>query len=168
MGAYYAGAINDELYSSWDKNSGAKLLEHSYIGNLYVESVLHLLLNSPQELRWVCDYHENDNGYTWDDLTRTAFPEDEDYYDTNYYVLNHSKDVFIDIPALVAQHVSYNLMIHPITLLCNSEKQAAGDGDFQCEWPLRGDWYGDIIELSYEIPEGMLNVTKDMYITEEK
>ena len=61
MGAYYKAVlyIDGKLigFSPWSADNGAKLLEHSYIGNNYAHSVLEMLYKKKAKLGWVCDYN---------------------------------------------------------------------------------------------------------------
>ena len=61
MGQYYhptligpRGSVN-YLYSH-DYNNGLKLMEHSYIGNEFVNAVLSQILNHPMKVSWIGDY----------------------------------------------------------------------------------------------------------------
>ena len=65
MGQYYRAAVMDiktsapiKIFSSYDyDHNGAKLTEHSYIGNEYVEAVLEFIADyGPARLMWCGDY----------------------------------------------------------------------------------------------------------------
>lgn len=65
MGQYYRAAVMDiktsapiKIFESYDyEHNGAKLTEHSYIGNGYVEAVLEFIAdNGPARLMWCGDY----------------------------------------------------------------------------------------------------------------
>lgn len=61
MGQYYMPTLIDDngaisiLYSH-DYDNGLKLMEHSYIGNDFVNAVLTQLWKHPQRLAWIGDY----------------------------------------------------------------------------------------------------------------
>jgi len=61
MGQYYKYLVIDRnntphTASSWAYDNGAKLMEHSYIGNNYVNSALDLIYFNPCKVAWVGDY----------------------------------------------------------------------------------------------------------------
>ena len=144
-------------------------MEHSYIGNEYVESVMSLLENRPKALRWVCDYTEDVDGYTWNDTEEESLKNVECYDITPiYFVINHTEEVYIDMAELVQLHHPRSMMMHPIPFLCNSEEGAMGGGDLHKEESRRGLWYGDIIEISMDKNDigTFKNVTTDMLFTE--
>ena len=165
MGAYYEATINKDRYSTWSIKQGAKLMEHGYVGNDYVENVLSLLEKNPQPLQWLCDYTED--GLTWENTVEHEFTEDLWSYrlQPTYFILNHTKNLYIDIREFICGHSLRSFMIHPLVILCNSEKSAMGGGDYRKDESSRGSWKGDIIEITYcEEKVDALNfenVTKD-------
>jgi hypothetical protein len=162
MGAYYSGTI--EIVNKYDKEkvnyysfcpldskNGSKLMEHSYIGNNYVESVLQLLKQEPRRLMWVCDYatasdvHEK---WLWDNTIETPYPI---CTKGNRYIYNIDREVFIDIKKLKKLYIkagTTEFMIHPIPILCNSNFESQGGGYFHCEDNRRNTWAGDRIMVS--------------------
>ena len=66
MGQYYKPVNIDtmECLKSWDYGNGSKLMEHSYIGNNFVEAVEMLLLPGARwdmaRLVWAGDYADNE------------------------------------------------------------------------------------------------------------
>ena len=85
MGQYYRIFIceedgsNPRVYSSHDHgNNGAKLMEHSYYGNRFVEAALSQLVNTyrhsqPLRVWWVGDYAIEDD-----------IPEEKKKYNIGY------------------------------------------------------------------------------------
>jgi len=173
MGAYYNAGIenkdgNKRRFCTWDMDQGAKLMEYSYIGNNYVAMVMEELLDSPKKLSWICDYSEDDY-YNWDVFPRhkkvAVETELQVLPDSNYYIFNHTKKVMINISELTT---SDGWDIHPLPLLCNSEKEAAGGGDFYPEDSRRGTWLGDLIEVSFDKKKyDYKDVTEDCVFVEE-
>lgn len=176
MGAYYKAVIsflnvkNPEwkAFSAWDCDNGAKLMEHSYFGNLYVSSVLSLLHNKKARLIWLCDYHGGGE-INWDTVKDVVDWKPRPMRKP-HVIVNHSKKEFIssrEILSAVFEKFENNnttytyfapyenkqekrvglFIIHPLPLLVNSETEAAGGGDYQMDYPLRGKWTGDIIEV---------------------
>lgn len=135
MGQYYYPTIlrekghrfySQQFYShDYDRN-GLKLMEHSYVGNSFTETVLAQLFNNPGRLAWIGDYHEegdiarlhdNDSAYVkLDELFRRHYKKfhyEKNWHTgevkTNYshpemvnerkgrFILNHDKKQFIDM-----------------------------------------------------------------------
>ena len=65
MGQYYYPTIMGKRYGvqgylySWDYNNGLKLMEHSYMGNNFVNAVLRKIDHQPMRIAWMGDYAEN-------------------------------------------------------------------------------------------------------------
>ena len=83
MGQYYMPTLIDDngtisiLYSH-DYDNGLKLMEHSYIGNDFVNAVLTQLWKQPQRLAWIGDYSNDYYGDLYE--TKLSRPEFMKYY----------------------------------------------------------------------------------------
>jgi hypothetical protein len=72
MGQYYRPIIMGKRYGvqgylySWDYDNGQKLLEHSYMGNNFVNAVLRKIDHQPMRVAWMGDYADE------------PYPEDSD------------------------------------------------------------------------------------------
>ena len=88
MGQYYRptfiseGGSISSLYSR-DFGNGQKLMEHSYIGNHFVNAALCLLEGNPLRVAWIGDYANNPYDPA-EDAYAKALPKDEfmRYYET--------------------------------------------------------------------------------------
>ncbi len=179
MGAYYMATIakNGEvkMYSTHDVDNGLKLMEHSYIENEYVERIMSMLQETPGHLTWLCDYYEGP-GLTWgnvEEATKEEFLEDSDYIDSDYFVLNLTQNLCIDIDEAykLSRKASTSWPIHPLPILCNSNEQSQGGGDFHQEDSRRATWKGDLIQIvltADDVPEGFTDVTEDVIFIEER
>jgi len=163
MGAYYQGTVNHTRYETWSIGQGAKLMEHSYIGNNYVGLVMDELEKKPAPVRWVCDYSENEDGFDWEKTTEASFSKDAKAFDPIYFIYNHTKNVYIDMAELISLFSDRSMMMHPIPILCNSETESMGGGDLHQEESRRGTWYGDTLEVVYD----RINVLDALNVTEE-
>jgi hypothetical protein len=110
MGAYYQCTIEQDgtttRYDTWAIGQGSKLMEHSYIGNEYVERCLSKLENKPGFLTWLCDYHEEE-GMCWSCITEKKLNRDDTWEMQSFYrILNHTKKLQIDIKKLVLLYKS--------------------------------------------------------------
>ena len=78
MGQYYTPTFMDEqgeictLYAH-DFDNGLKLMEHSYIGNDFVNAALVLLQDKPSSVAWIGDYSDN----PYEGLYAEKLPESE-------------------------------------------------------------------------------------------
>jgi hypothetical protein len=159
MGAYFECTIEKDgeitRYNTWSINKGSKLMEHSYIGNEYVERCLSLLENKPGRLTWLCDYHEEPN-MTWDHITEKDIDIKETWEMQPFYrILNHTKELQIDMKKLVLAYKDRSLLIHPLPILCNSDTEPQGGGDFRKDESRRAIWKGDEIEIVFDDTSSM-------------
>lgn len=78
MGQYYTPTFITEtnevstLYAH-EFDNGLKLMEHSYIGNNFVNAALSLIENRPLRVAWIGDYADN----PYEDLYSTKLPEED-------------------------------------------------------------------------------------------
>lgn len=129
MGQYYMPTLIAEdgsictLYSH-AYNNGLKLMEHSYIGNSFVNAVLTLLRDNPCRVAWIGDYSDSINGDLYESkLTHGDFMR---YYEAAWgngrnelvvhpkpqniltlkskrkYLVNHTQRVYIHMSEYIA------------------------------------------------------------------
>ena len=181
MGQYFKAVNIDNLeyVSSYDFDNGAKLMEHSYISNNFVEAVEFLLINDGEEkgrwadsrIIWAGDYAdaegkdgENyyslaaDNGTALKFLI-TAVPE-------NYpYLVNHTTKEYVDKKKLPTFGENNDWMIHPLPLLI-AEGNGRGGGDYHGDnEDYVGRWARGIINLMKDIPDGYTEIKPDFLET---
>lgn len=193
MGQYYKATFLDKnadvtandwnpikfQLSPYDFNNGAKLMEHSWVNDSYVQAVEYLLSKDKEGTRfvWCGDYAENFNGLNcnlYDFGRKDACKEglaqlfkdgvligyrglvgNSAYHIENpkhyKYVINHTKGLYVVIPK---QNEHYNV-IHPLPLL-TAESNGLGGGDYFAENDanLVGSWKYDRISVGDEIPSG--------------
>ena len=165
--------------STYDFGNGAKLMEHSWVGNRYVQAVEHLLSKDKEgtPFVWCGDYAEHYNGFETnlfdvgcdcyadqDGLAELlkdgVLQSDQDWMGECYslknpktfkYIINHSKKLYVVIPK---QNEHYTV-IHPLPLL-TAESNGLGGGDYFAEKDadLVGSWKYDRISVGDEIPKG--------------
>lgn len=144
--------------------SGMKLLEHSYIGNNYVNGVLEKIEDNPSSVAWVGDYADEDTDftetYTADDYkTAWKYAKDSPFkripeVHTDGYIVNHSKEQFLDLDKYIAMNKENDWCLHPLTLL-TAIGNGRGGGDYRgYNSNLVGMWATDIIEYTREKPYG--------------
>lgn len=168
MGQYYIAVILDserKFIRAWiephNHSNGAKLMEHSYIGNEFVSAVESLLCpegilyKSP--LVWAGDYAdpEPEEEANLNRLTESPpnekkmlqpQPKDMSAY---RYIVNHTKAEYVD-----KEYKVNDSNIHPLPLL-TAAGNGRGGGDYEGDdMELVGTWCGDVISLEKEIPFG--------------
>jgi hypothetical protein len=157
MGQYYlALVLNDQGEIVWvarphayDKN-GAKLMEHSYMRNRFMDAVQEQLRHRPQRLVWAGDYaDEESNGSTlhtaagiFEDKQGTTIASAESIAATVSpspkpirYLVNHDSKQIVDLDACATGE---EWRIHPLSLL-TCEGNGRGGGDYNGSGPV-GEW----------------------------
>jgi hypothetical protein len=155
MGQYYRGVIltpdKENVIASvcpYTHNNGSKLMEHSYVGNWYVQCYEQMLskLYFGNVFVWVGDYA--DNNVLYDKANKyiesyaqnnaadckwilgndiEAYYEKFDYIENPKfnYIVNLDKKQYVKIP----QYNKGEWIIHPLPLLC-ADGNGRGGGDY--------------------------------------
>lgn len=181
MGQYYRPCILKKDYKtsksnpvdvtlvSWDFMDGAKLMEHSYVGNWFVSAMCDLLSQEKYFGRpfvWCGDYADEVevNGVSTDIYEMASEKRDKQIGDlakeynkkfeengvpTFGYVVNLTKKEYCTIP----KHRDNELTIHPLPILCSSGNgRGGGDFDSVIENDERiGSWAFDEIGITNDI-----------------
>lgn len=129
MGQYYMPTLitadgNICTLYSHDYDNGLKLMEHSYVGNNFVNTVLTMIWQNPTRLAWIGDYSDDIQGDIYEGkLTHEDFMR---YYEAAWgegrddlrvkpegrsivtldskrrYLINHTQKTYIDIGEYIA------------------------------------------------------------------
>ena len=154
MGQYYRPVIllpAGVIIAYWDcdhYNNGAKLMEHSYIGNEVVDQVMGYLDSNPSRLIWAGDYADRlcPGGPTLYDLADDlpAMQTSHGHNSSLRYVINHSREQYLYLD----EYRLGDFTIHPLPLL-TAVGNGRGGGDY-CGINLDsvGTWAGDLISTS--------------------
>lgn len=157
-------ALNPHHY-----HQGAKIMEHSYIGNQFVNLAEYML--SPlgmfykSRVVWAGDYADGEpttgqNLYHAVHEPQLLFSASKDFNASEYrYIVNHTKREFVDKQQCLEQQLACDLddnkdrlVVHPLPLLV-SEGNGCGGGDYwgpgedDC-----GRWSRDIISMERSAP----------------
>ena len=151
-------------------DNGAKLMEHSYIGNNFVQAVEFLLIDtgenkarwSGQRISWAGDYAsalqgEEENLYNLtkgDGLQMLVEAIPEDYI----YLINLDKKQYVDkskCPNMSSDWSDFK--IHPLPLL-TAEGNGRGGGDYRGDEDYVGSWARNRIALVNKVPEGYTEI----------
>ena len=128
MGQYYVPTLLGKRYGvkgwlrSFDYDNGLKLMEHSYMGNNFVNAVLFFIMCSPMRVAWIGDYsespYEGNEPYqklpkeqfdkiwssVWDDPVKArklkptpiyGFEEPAKF--DGWYLINHTRKSYVDL-----------------------------------------------------------------------
>ena len=164
-----------EWVSPYDYDNGAKLMEHSYIGNSFVEAVEFLLIDdgegnkgrwSGNKIVWAGDY-ANAEPLGANNLYSLAEEKDklkmliEAVPENYHYLVNWDKKQFVDKTKCNPINGVWNikgLKIHPLPLL-TADGNGRGGGDYNGEGiDYVGTWARDRISLMKEIPEDFTEI----------
>ena len=159
-----------EWVSPHESGNGAKLMEHSYIGNLFVESVEFLLLDdgtdkarwSGKRIVWAGDYADPEakEGETLYESSqeKNALTMLIEAIPPNYhYLVNWDRQEFVDKTKCNSTH-SHDLKVHPLPLL-TAEGNGRGGGDYHGNnIELVGTWARDRISVMKEPPIGFTEI----------
>ena len=150
-GKYIRAFVNPHTY-----NSGAKLTEHSYLGNAFMDAVEFML--SPDgmfyksRLVWAGDYADDEKNmdknlyHIVEDLNDKTFAVQVKSTKEYQYIINHTKKQYVD--------KKKEKVYHPLPLL-TAEGNGRGGGDYHGpKENLIGIWARDIISVEKEKPEG--------------
>lgn len=169
MGQYYRPCfINSKkdkvlnYFSSYDTENGAKLMEHSYVGNALVVNVSYKMINSPKRLVWAGDYADavvgDDNFYYLTDKAKKVESSYEiammkNELDANTIYINHDKKEWFDLKKqTIPDMKGWGGIAHPLPIL-TADGNGRGGGDYDgALMEMVGKWKGDLIEISDTIP----------------
>ncbi len=167
MGQYYHPINLDkkEHLSSHDYDNGLKLMEHSWVGNDFVETVCELLKPNgswyKNRIVWLGDYADDEklNKALDDGKSKKIEPEKKDSNSVYKFLVNHSKKYFVDFSEIPEGDSGWK--INPLPLL-TCEGNGRGGGDFHVENSLVGLWARDIIPVEDKKPKGYEKIVFDL------
>jgi hypothetical protein len=159
MGVYHKAVFLDQF--SWepvlaadphDFDNGAKITEHAYVGNRYVNAVMAHLQQEAQRVVWASDaegpykYGAEENLYNQASECPTL-PNTGETPAVGRFLVNHSKKQYVDLEKVVNCN-QFGSKYHPLPNLTKSNEV----------WS--GDIIGVVFELS-EIPNGFKEIPAD-------
>ncbi len=157
---------------------GSKLMEHSWIGNHFVDSVLCSLYKNPARVIWMGDYADDDSkiniikdgmnlyNAVWKNRD-ASISTDIDYngmYYKSMYLVNHDKKEYLNIEEYIKECTTdVDWCVHFLPLL-TAVGNGQGGGDYWgCNEENVGYWANDTIELVDEIPADYKKLDIDKY-----
>jgi hypothetical protein len=165
MGQYYKPVLLDAekknvigWVSSYKYDSGAKLMEHSWMENDFVKAFENLIYKNPMPVTWCGDYadavdgsDEGDNFYMLCTDKTNLTPTTELGQHKSRYIINHDTKEYVDKKTVPKDKDGWQ--IHPLPLL-TAEGNGRGGGDYRGDSKLVGSWSRCLISVSEELPEG--------------
>lgn len=182
MGQYYKvlAQVNDNRRTISTYLDGeyqmAKLMEQSWLGNYYVDTIASMFYKKKGRVAWVGDYADDSPYYkqVWNDdekviseegLKRVKFTLD------NKFLCNHDRKIYVDIEEYKKASAfgkDGGWIIHPLPLL-TAQGNGRGGGDYYSEYPnfdKVGEWAMEVISIEDKIPEGYEKY--DIFFKEER
>jgi hypothetical protein len=160
--------------SPYSYRNGAKLMEHSYVGNDLVNLVEYLISRGgpfyKSRIVWAGDYADSEK--TGEDSGRNLYhiaSDREDWllfslptgFDNSAlrYIVNHTTKQYVDKSKCNADRSG--LIIHPLPLLV-SEGNGCGGGDYRGRnEDTCGRWSRDYISMETDVPSGFTELETD-------
>lgn len=186
MGQYYRCLTQDKegkmtIYSlqikDWNKPeedykryNGVKLMEHSWVGNSFMNSLSALIYKNPLQIAWVGDYASDfawgsgrefkpNPEWLWHTAWETEKEEDIEKKGFDYkdkFLVNHTLQDYLDLNKYMRRADKDGWKVHPLSLLTACGNGLGGGDyweDYSDSWCV-GDWCWDEISIEDEIPEG--------------
>lgn len=167
MGQYYTPILMNgnvkKAFHSHDYSNGLKLMEHSYIGNHFVETIVKFMLEEkkPYRLAWVGDYAEPTDVKSEEVGKFITYERNENkkYFkpdcvgdmenSSQLYFVNHTKKEYVDMRHYILENEydDWGCMVHPLPLL-TAVGNGKGGGDYSgSNMEYIGRWACDEIEV---------------------
>lgn len=147
----------------------AKLMEHSWYRNPFVNSICSKLFNNPMKVVWVGDYADSahtTNRIETDELKRLCKKawkgkgygiKFNPFSLDGLYLINCTKKIYIDCDQYYNDCIQNGWCIHPLPLL-TAIGNGLGGGDYRGNCPNVGCWANDVISIERNIPDGFEEV----------
>lgn len=181
MGQYYRPIVLKEDYEnesypcvvslqSWDMGNGAKLMEHSYVGNNFVEAFAQMIHKDNTKgfyghcVVWCGDYGEPINGESLYKLAQRCNVSEN--YLTKYtdgvqrpyqYIVNIDKGQYVKVKPYNKEEWT----IHPLPLLTAYGNGQGGGDYYGSNMELIGSWAFDHVYVADEVPDGYTELVVD-------
>ena len=174
MGQYYTPVLltADNKIKNFETHhyeNGAKLMEHSYIGNNLVAAVLDQLVSAPHQVLWLGDYAEmEDLSFKYEDISSDWMKEmyssisniqpdheNQKWRYNNAYVINYDKNCYLRLE----ENDPERYQVCPLCLLTAVGNGRGGGDYFGTHKNLVGIWAGDRISVEFEFPEECADMT---------
>ena len=176
MGQYYRQAIeqdgNLDIFDAQTVNdwNGRKLMEHSWIGNSFMDAISERIHNKPANIVWCGDYPDEPQDFVTIDWINyeTIYPKDgrepqrleelpERFDYSHKYLVNHTNKCYVDFDLYMSKCKDKDgWILHPLSLL-TAVGNGRGGGDYHedcVDYYMVGAWAGNNIEITDKVPDG--------------
>ena len=166
MGQYYNVYLRqgekETVFNRYVENeyTGAKLMEHSWWYNDFVNSVCSIIYKKPSVIVWVGDYSDSCDEMdldvykkVWGESAKSVSILKNPLDLTNKYLVNHSKQWYVDLNKYKANNDYSGWIIHPLPLLVAVGNGQGGGDYYGINSYLVGDWAFDEISIEDVIPD---------------
>ena len=176
MGQYYRQAIeqdgNLDIFDTQTVNdwNGLKLMEHSWIGNSFMDAISERIHNKPANIVWCGDYADEPQDFVTIDWINyeTIYPKDgrkrqrleelpERFDYSHKYLVNHTNRCYVDFDLYMSKCKDKDgWILHPLSLL-TAVGNGRGGGDYNkdcADYYMVGAWAGNNIEITDKVPDG--------------
>ena len=176
MGQYYKQAIeqdgNLDIFDTQTVNdwNGRKLMEHSWIGNSFMDAISERIHNKPANIVWCGDYANEPQDFITIDWINyeTIYPKDgrepqlleelpERFDYSHKYLVNHTNKCYVDFDLYMSKCKDKDgWILHPLSLL-TAVGNGRGGGDYNencADYYMVGAWAGNNIEITDKVPDG--------------
>lgn len=176
MGQYYKQAIeqdgNLDIFDTQTVNdwNGRKLMEHSWIGNSFMDAISERIHNKPANIVWCGDYADEPQDFVTIDWInyKTIYPEKsrepqrleelpEKFDYSHKYLVNHTNKCYVDFDLYISKCKDKDgWTVHPLSLL-TAVGNGRGGGDYgdKCvDYYMVGAWAGNTLEITDKVPDG--------------
>ena len=175
MGQYYKQAIeqdgNLDIFDAQTVNdwNGRKLMEHSWIGNSFMDAISERIHNKPANIVWCGDYADEPQDFVTIDWINyeTIYPKDgrepqlleelpERFDYSHKYLVNHTNKCYVDFDLYMSKCKDKDgWILHPLSLL-TAVGNGRGGGDYHedcVDYYMVGAWAGNNIEITDKVPD---------------
>jgi len=167
MGQYYKplNLDKDQWLNSHDYDNGLKLMEHSWVGNNFVGTVMQLMVKGghwfKNRIVWAGDYYggksRQEEIYYWGQGVDENKIKPSECMDRDTQLkaklVNHTKKLYVRYDEMPVN--SDGMIVNPLPLLtaCGNNR---GGGDYRDKHPdfdKVGIWAGDILSIEMAVPK---------------
>lgn len=165
MGQYYMVYTKrngrEKVYDRFVDNqyTMAKLMEHSWWRNPFVNTMCYKIHHKPTQVAWVGDYVEKEEfepyERVWGDDAKSYGVTEAQVVLDEKYLVNHTKKEYVDCNAYYERSVTKDKWcVHPLPLL-TVIGNGRGGGDYRSEngKEFVGTWCNDLISVEEEEPK---------------
>lgn len=166
MGQYYRAVLEnkDGVRTVYNRDVNgeytlAKLMEHSWWYNTFVNTICKLIFRNPQKVYWVGDYAEDLCEFydeVWGENVEGEGVEEAQVVLSHKYLVNHDRKEYLDCSEYFKESSDeHGWCIHPLPLLtCVGNGRGGGDYRSDVNEDEVGEWYGATLSVETTIPEG--------------